>query len=135
MYVTKYSCNIGDQTLNAICNFFTVAPEIEDMGKKMIFTKGMLINCTVTKGNPPEINYTWHSCNTRKCDDKSWKPKAKSSSFRLDSLPKSGMTYRCTAKNAAGSDTEELKVYRIESKKLTELQEYNQSPLSKFFSV
>ena len=85
------------------------------MPKEKIFRKGMVINCTVNKGNPPEIDYTWHSCDTRKCDDKRWKLVIKSSSLRLDSLPKSEMTYRCTAKNAAGNDTEELKVYSIES--------------------
>ena len=89
------------------------------MQEKMIFTKGMFLNCTVNEVNPPQVDYTWHSCYTRKCDDKSWKLETKSSFLRLDILPKSEMTYRCTAQNAAGSASKEVKMFSINGKQPT----------------
>ena len=91
---------------------------IVNIQKKMIFTKGMFLNCTVNKVNPPEVDYTWYSC-TRECNDERWKLETKSPFLRLDSLPEFEMTYRCTAQNAAGSASKEVKVYSIESKQPT----------------
>ncbi|XP_028411440.1 hemicentin-1-like [Dendronephthya gigantea] len=117
-----YKCNASNAYGNDSKMFqlqVHVAPVIINMQERMIFTKGMLINCTVNEVNPPEIDYTWYSCYTRNCDDKDWKFESKTSSLRLDRLLKPEMTYRCTAQNAAGKASKKVTVFNIEKLQVT----------------
>ena len=62
----------------------------------------MIIDCTLKRSNPPEVKFTWYSCNTPTCGEKS-QSLTKKSILQLDSQPKSVMKYKCKAKNAAGA--------------------------------
>ena len=74
-----------------------------------------MINCTLEKGdiNPPQVNFTWHSCKTSICDKK--KLKAESYSLPLESQSKTRAYYRCEAKNIAGSAYKNIVVRKGES--------------------
>jgi hypothetical protein len=87
-----------------------VKPEI-NMGKLYILKKGMIIDCTLKRSNPPEVKFTWYSCNTPTCGEKS-QSLTKKSILQLDSQPKSVMKYKCKAKNAAGSASEIIEVFK-----------------------
>ncbi|CAB4005680.1 vascular endothelial growth factor receptor 2-like, partial [Paramuricea clavata] len=94
-------------------------PEIEVQEEMHMFKKGMImiINCTLSKRvNPPEINYTWHSCDTVNCgkDIAKWKLESRSYSLRIDNQVKAEMKYRCIAINAAGKDeSATITVYKL----------------------
>ena len=70
----------------------------------------MMINCTLEKGdiNPPQVNFTWHSCSTSKCRKK--KLITESYSLRLESQSKTLAYYRCEAKNDAGSTHKDIEI-------------------------
>ncbi|XP_028411444.1 fibroblast growth factor receptor 3-like [Dendronephthya gigantea] len=110
-----YKCNASNKYGNDSKSFqllVYVKPKIKKM-QDMVFKQGILINCTLMnkeKINPPKVNYTWHS-QIRTGEEKKWKLEAKSSSLRLDTLPKSKMTYQCRAENSAGEATEEVNVF------------------------
>ena len=76
------------------------------------FKKGMIINCTLKNAdiNPPQVNFTWYSCGTSKCDEKSAKLRSESYSLQLDSQSHCSMNYRCKAENAVGSDYQDIEV-------------------------
>ena len=76
------------------------------------FKKGMIINCTLKNAdiNPPQVNFTWYSCGTSTCNEKSTKLRSESYSLQLDSQSQSPMIYRCKAENAAGSDYQDIEV-------------------------
>ena len=92
-------------------------PEIEVQEKMHIFKKGMIINCTLSlkRVNPPEVNYTWYSCDTATCskDIAKWKFESRSYSLRIDNQVKAEMKYRCKVSNAAGEDdSPAIRVYK-----------------------
>ena len=90
------------------------------MEELYIFKKGMKINCLLKNANevkPPQVNYTWFSCDSDNCDDDSnWKLKRKSYSLILNSQTRENMKYRCRAKNAAGQDSKVITVFDANSK-------------------
>ena len=90
--------------------FLTVKPEI-DMRTIDRFKEGLIINCSIKRSNPPEVNFTWYSCNTPNCAGKS-RSLTKQSFLRLDSQPMSVMKYQCKAKNAAGSASKIIEVFK-----------------------
>jgi hypothetical protein len=94
----------------AVLHFFTVKPEI-NMQTLYRFREGLLINCSLKRSNPAEVKYTWYSCNTPNCGEKSQNLTEKSF-LRLDSQPKSVMKYQCRAKNAAGSASKIIVVFK-----------------------
>jgi hypothetical protein len=76
----------------------------------------MIINCSLKNAdevNPPEVKYTWFSCDSASCDEESAKLKIESYSLRLNSQARAIMKYRCIAQNAAGSDSKIIKVLKI----------------------
>jgi hypothetical protein len=77
-----------------------------------IFKVGLIINCSLKRCNPPEVNYTWYSCNTPNCGGTS-QSLTETSILRLDSQPKSVMRYQCKAKNAAGSASKLIEVVKL----------------------
>ena len=85
-----------------------------------IFKKGMIINCTLESFdiNPQQVNFTWYSCGTSKCDEESAKLINELYSLHLDSQSTSVMNYRCKAQNAAGSAYKDIEVHRSESIKI-----------------
>jgi hypothetical protein len=87
--------------------FFTVEPEI-NMPTLYRFREGLIITCSLKRSNPAEVEYTWYSCNTPKCAESL----TKQSILRLDSQPKSVMKYQCKAKNAAGSASKTIEVFK-----------------------
>ncbi|CAB3997544.1 vascular endothelial growth factor receptor 2-like [Paramuricea clavata] len=87
-----------------------VKPEIS-MQTIYRFKEGMIINCSLKRSNPPEVKFTWYSCNTPNCGEKSQNLSEKSF-LRLDSQPKSVMKYQCKVKNAAGSASEIIEVFK-----------------------
>ena len=67
----------------------------------------MIINCTLKRANPSEVNYTWYLCDAVKCDDSNsvhWKLKSKMYSLKIDTQMKTEIKYRCVARNVAGKD-------------------------------
>jgi hypothetical protein len=88
-------------------HFFTVKPEII-MQTTYRFKKGLIINCSLKRSNPPEVKYTWYSCNTPKCAESL----TEKSFLRLDSQLKSVMKYQCKARNAAGSASKIIEVFK-----------------------
>ena len=96
---------------------FAVKPVIS-LCPTHIFKKGMIINCTLESFdiNPPQVNFSWYSCGTSKCNEKSAKLISESYSLRLDSQSTSMMNYLCKAQNAAGSAYKDIEVHRSESK-------------------
>lgn len=67
----------------------------------------MIINCTLKRANPSEVNYTWYLCDAAKCDGNNsahWKLKSKMYSLKIDTQMKTEMKYRCVARNVVGKD-------------------------------
>ena len=73
----------------------------------------MRLNCTVTKANPNNINFTWHFCDLgrlpRGSNCKMWKQWSRDyssnrykSSLQVLNQTSETMLYRCSAKNAVG---------------------------------
>ena len=86
------------------------------------FRKGMVINCTLANSKqvcPPEVKYTWFSCDNGKCDEASALFKIESYSLRLTELSRFDIMYRCIAKNTAGSDYKTIEVLEEKSKSKT----------------
>ncbi len=82
-----------------------------------IFKKGFNITCKLKNPhevNPPEVTYTWFSCDSDSCENV--KIVTKSQSLKLNSLPRPTMKYQCMAKNAAGNDSTTIHVVRQGSK-------------------
>ena len=77
------------------------------MEKTHRYKKGMTIECTLKRSNPPEVNYTWYSLNTI-----NWKLTEKLPILRLESQSKSVMVYKCKAENTAGSTSEIINVLK-----------------------
>jgi hypothetical protein len=75
------------------------------------YKEGLIINCSLKRSNPPEVKYTWYSCDTPNCRGKSQSLTEKSF-LRLDSQPKSVMKYQCRAKNAAGYASKIIEVFK-----------------------
>ena len=76
----------------------------------------MIINCTLKRVNPPEVNYTWYSCDTANCgkDIAKWKPESRNYSLRIANQIKAEMKYRCIAINVAGKDeSATIRVYKL----------------------
>ena len=69
--------------------------------------------------NPPEVNYTWFSCDSASCDENSEKLKNKSQFLQLNSQSRHEMNYRCIAENAAGNDYKIITVRDQKSKSKT----------------
>jgi hypothetical protein len=88
-------------------HFFTVKPEI-NMQTLYRFREGLIINCSLKRSNPPEVKYTWYSCNTPNCAESL----TEQSILRLDSQQKSVMKYQCKAKNAAGTASKIIEVFK-----------------------
>ena len=84
------------------------------------FKKGMIINCSLKNADevkPPQVNYTWFSCESGNCDDETnWSLERKSYSLKLNSQTRENMKYRCIAENAAGRDFEDITVFNPNSK-------------------
>ena len=77
------------------------------------FKKGIVINCSLANAKevcPPEVNYTWFSCDNGRCDENNAKFKRESYSLRLSKLSRPNMMYRCIARNTAGSDYKTIDV-------------------------
>jgi hypothetical protein len=81
------------------------------MEKTHEYKEGLIINCSLKRSNPPEVNYTWYSCNTPNCSGKS-QGLTEKSILRLDSQLKYVMKYQCRAKNAAGSASKIIEVVK-----------------------
>ena len=83
-----------------------VKPDIEIQDKSWFFRKGMIINCTLKRANPPEVNYTWYLCDAAECDNNSaqWKLYSQGYSLRIDRQLKTDVKYRCMARNDVGKD-------------------------------
>ena len=82
---------------------FSVKPEIEVPGTTFIFEKGIVINCTLKRANPPDVNFTWQSCHEVNCSKKSaWKLQSRDQFLRIDDQAKTEVKYRCKARNLAG---------------------------------
>jgi hypothetical protein len=75
------------------------------------FKEGMIINCSLKRSNPSEVKFTWFSYNTPNCGEKS-QNLTEISFLRLDSQLKSIMKYQCRAKNAAGSASKIIVVFK-----------------------
>ena len=82
-------------------------PEIK-MEKRHRYRKGMTIECTLKRSNPPEVNYTWYYS----LDATNWKLTEKLPILRLESQSKSVMVYKCKAENTAGSTSEIINVLK-----------------------
>ena len=95
-------------------SYLTVKPTIS-LESAHTYEKGMIINCTLEKRdiNPPQVNFTWYSCDTSKCDKK--KLINESYSLHLKNQPKPEMNYRCEAKNDAGTAYKDIVVRKGES--------------------
>ena len=95
-------------------SFFAEKPVIQ-LEKMYEFTKGMIVNCSLKNADhvkPPQVNYTWFSCESDDCEDNAnWKLKRQSYSLKLNSQTRRNIKYRCRAKNAAGSDSEDITVF------------------------
>ncbi|CAB4030202.1 V-set and immunoglobulin domain-containing 1, partial [Paramuricea clavata] len=117
----SYKCEVTRPEVNYYNSRFInisvkVKPEIQ-LAKTYLFTeKGMIINCSLKNAdevNPPQVKYTWFSCDSASCDEESAKLKIDSYSLRLNSQARAIMKYRCIAQNAAGSDSKIIEVIKI----------------------
>ena len=85
-----------------------VKPEIDVRKTTDTFKKGMMINCTIKRANPPQpdMNITWYACENVDCakDDRAWKLKTHDYSLTIDNQAKAEVKYRCIARNVAGED-------------------------------
>ncbi|CAB4031722.1 ---NA---, partial [Paramuricea clavata] len=86
-------------------------PEI-NMDKTYKFQKGTVIDCAIKRANPPEVNYTWYSCDIPICSERSWKFVKKYPTLQLASQLKPDMKYKCEAKNAAGTASKIIDVFK-----------------------
>ena len=68
----------------------------------------MMINCTLKRVNPQDVNYTWYLCDNVDCDKKKtakWKRLESHETFlRIEDQVKTETKYRCIARNSAGKD-------------------------------
>ena len=83
------------------------------------FKQGMVINCSLANEKevcPPEVNYTWISCENGICNENTTKFRSESYSIRLDKLATAIMMYQCMASNTAGSDYKTTDVFEQTSK-------------------
>ena len=80
------------------------------------------MNCSLANAKkvcPPEVNYTWFSCDNGRCDKNNAKFKNESYSLRLNKFARPYMMYRCIARNNAGSDYKTIEVFEEISKSNT----------------
>ncbi|CAB3994903.1 Fibroblast growth factor receptor 2 [Paramuricea clavata] len=108
-----YKCNASNDSGNDSESFqleVYVKPEI-NMEKTHGYKEGLMINCSLKRSNPPEVNYTWYLCDTTNCLRKS-QSLAEKSILRIYSQTKSVMTYKCKATNAAGSASKIIEVLK-----------------------
>ena len=115
-----YKCNAFNKYGNASKTFQVevyVKPVIL-LERTHIYEKGMIINCSLTKSvvNPPQVNYTWYSCGTSKCDEKNLKLISELYSLPIESQSNTRMNYRCKANNAAGSAYQDILVVIVSNK-------------------
>lgn len=95
--------------------FSTVKPEIEMESSSYKFVAGMEIKCTLkTKINPPEVNFTWFSCESANCNKEHLTAISDSSLLRLDGIQNPQMRYLCRATNLAGSANISIDVFSTE---------------------
>ena len=80
-----------------------------------IFKENKTINCTIMKDdlNPPEVSYTWFSCDTSECNKQNRKPISSVKSLTLSNQTRPQMKYRCEAKNKAGSSIQDILVVLV----------------------
>ena len=93
-------------------------PEVALESTDYIFRKGMTIDCKLrAKVNPPQVNYTWESCDGNCHSSINWKHVLHNYSLKLDHYQeKANMKYRCTARNAAGEDNATINIFTNQSK-------------------
>ncbi|CAB3995372.1 V-set and immunoglobulin domain-containing 1 [Paramuricea clavata] len=116
----SYKCEVFRPQVNYYNSQFVnitvkVKPEIQ-LAATYLFKKGMIINCSLKNTdevNPPQVKYTWFSCDSASCDEESAKLKIESYSLRLNSQARIAMKYRCIAINAAGSDSKIIEVIKL----------------------
>ncbi|CAB4034935.1 ---NA---, partial [Paramuricea clavata] len=77
------------------------------MEKIYRYREGMMIECTLKRSNPPEVNYNWYSLDTT-----IWKLTEKLPILRLDSQSKLDMKYKCRAENTVGSTSKIIEVVK-----------------------
>jgi hypothetical protein len=102
-----------------------VKPELAKLENTYIFKKGKMINCTLKNAKeviPPQVTYTWFSCDNVSCDVES--VKREQYSLPLNSQARTDMFYKCIAKNAAGSDSWIIDVYNPEGMSKTDIRSY-----------
>ena len=119
IYQITYPAHNCQSFLN--CSFNTAKPVIQ-LESTYKFKKGKAINCSLANAKevcPPEVNYTWISCDNGGCDEKNAKFKTESYSLRLIKLTRPNMMYRCIASNTAGSDYRTIEVFEQISKSKT----------------
>ena len=116
-----YKCNASNQVGKASKRFrleVYAKPRVSLGNTHVhIYKKGKTINCTLSKDdrNPPNVNYTWFSCGTSKCDKQNLKLINESISLTLYHQTSPLMNYRCEAKNEAGSSTQDIEVVLVQS--------------------
>jgi hypothetical protein len=110
VYILAVLTSTSVNNVSLYFHFFTVKPEI-NMQTLYRFREGLIINCSLKRSNPAEVKYTWYSCNTPNCCEKSQNLTEKSF-LRLDSQLKSVMKYQCKAENAAGSASKIIEVFK-----------------------